>query len=216
MRIAICCADVGSIARGKFGWAALDSEVGEVRTGTSIEDFASVVAALLNTGVPVALGFECPLFVPLPRDPMRLTSARRGEGSRPWCAGAGAGALATGLTEVTWMLARVRERVSVAPPVHFEWRDFSASPSGLLIWEAFVSGALKTTSHTGDAERGVEAMRSRLPDPTDANRISEPEVFSLAAAALLRAGWRIPNAFLAQPCLVLAPDHDAPSGSATP
>jgi hypothetical protein len=38
------------------------------------------IAADLNAGHHVALGFECPLFVPVSEDPNGLTSARPGEG----------------------------------------------------------------------------------------------------------------------------------------
>src|SRR5262245_58986181 len=101
MSLEIFCADIGSIARDRFGWTRKISGESDKTglSGTSIIDLVDAVAEDLNAGRKVALGFECPLFVPLPRNPHLLTAVRPGEGSRPWCAGAGSGALATGLTE---------------------------------------------------------------------------------------------------------------------
>jgi hypothetical protein len=68
---------------------------------------------------PVALGFECPLFVPLNLQPEALTTARSGEGSRPWSAGAGCGALATGLVQVAWILRKIRQELQAPTPLVF-------------------------------------------------------------------------------------------------
>src|SRR5215217_6248450 len=92
---AIFCADIGSIAVGKFDWAGIlrGSEPQELVSGSEIAQLAETVADKLNSGVPVALGFECPLSVPISKDPARLTSARNGEGRRAWSASGGSGAL---------------------------------------------------------------------------------------------------------------------------
>src|SRR5271167_3182425 len=97
-----------------FGWArlAVDASGSVCSSGREIQSFADNIAADINAGHRVALGFECPLFVPVPDDPKHLTSARPGEGNRAWSAGAGAGSLATGLTETVWILDRVRRRLS--------------------------------------------------------------------------------------------------------
>ena len=105
MPLVIHCADIGSVKTGNFGWARLGvgEPNGQCTIGRDIEDFAGGVAADINAGAQVALGFECPLFLPLSEDPTGLTSARPGEGDRAWSAGAGAAALATGLTETVWV-----------------------------------------------------------------------------------------------------------------
>jgi hypothetical protein len=101
MSLVIHCAPIGSVKNGNFGWArlAVDAPSTACTTGRDIEQFAEGVAVDINAGLRVALGFECSLFLPLPEDPAGLTSARPGEGDRAWSAGAGAGSLATGLTE---------------------------------------------------------------------------------------------------------------------
>jgi len=57
---AIFCADIGSIAVGKFGWAGIlrGSEPQELVSGSEIAQLAETVADRLNSGVPVALGFD--------------------------------------------------------------------------------------------------------------------------------------------------------------
>src|SRR5258708_25174372 len=102
MELTIACADIGSIRKGRFGWALRDypEDLAARDDDNDIAVFVREISQRLRDGRPVALGFECPLFVPLPEDPVELTRARKGEGNRAWCARAGAGALATGLTEV--------------------------------------------------------------------------------------------------------------------
>lgn len=73
--LVIYCADIGSIATDKFGWARDVGPGGNVevrRGGSEIDVLASSVAEDLDDGRAVALGFECPQYIPvaeLPRDP---------------------------------------------------------------------------------------------------------------------------------------------------
>src|SRR5437867_4377744 len=101
MNLVAYCADVGSVAAGSFGWASHPSREGAAPT--DIRALAEAVAEDLNAARRVALGFECPLFVPLADDPAELLSAREGDGSRPWSAGAGPTVLAVGLVEAAWI-----------------------------------------------------------------------------------------------------------------
>src|ERR1700733_7616065 len=103
--LVLYCDDIGSVKKGNFGWARLCHEEmeSECEARNSILDLVRAVVEDLKRGNPVALGFECPLFVPLPEDPGDLTKERVGERDRPWSAGAGAACLATGLTETVWI-----------------------------------------------------------------------------------------------------------------
>jgi hypothetical protein len=201
--VIVYCADVGSIAAGNFAWARGRPD-GPFEDGTDIVELASRVADDLDRSRSVALGFECPLFVPLPRDPRLLTQGRPGDGNRAWCAGAGAGALAVGLTEVGWVLRAIRERLRSEVPVHLRWDCFVRSSfPGLLLWEAFISGAGKGRSHADDARRAVKLFLDSWPTLDHANIISAGEVFSLVGAGLLRSGWTVSPSVLASPCLVI-------------
>ena len=148
------------------------------------------IANDLNSGSRVALGFECPLFVPLPEDPAGLTSARPGEGDRAWSAGAGAGSLATGLTETVWILDQVKRRTDDSPAVFVDWARFRAATSGLFVWEAFVTKAAQAGTHHGDAELAAFSFRGYLHELERHNAVRcEGSVRSLFGAALLQAGW---------------------------
>lgn len=203
--LALVCADIGSVKNGNFAWYERD--------GASALDPSSLarqVAAFMNAGRPVALGFECPLFVPLPDDDWSLGSARPGEGARAWSAGAGCGALSTGLVQVAWVLRAIRAQLDTPGSAHLAWDSFSAAGRGLLVWEAFVSGGQKGVDHLDDARLAVAAFESALPDPAARNAIQcASEVYSLAGAALLRAGWSTDVALLSQPCLVIKGEHGA-------
>lgn len=56
------------------------------------------------------------------KNPVELTSSRQGEGSRAWSAGAGCGALATGLTETLWVLEYIfrESEIGIKPTYDFE------------------------------------------------------------------------------------------------
>ena len=197
--LATVCADIGSAAKGNFGWWSSAGESGDLPSS-----LVTHVAALLNDRQPVALGFECPLFVPLVASEMQLTSARPGEGSRAWSAGAGCGALATGLVQVVWVLEQVRLSLHAPVSAHLAWPTFVAANSGLFLWEAFVSGAAKHDSHSRDAQAGAEAFLASLPDPAAANAVvCTSPVYSLVGAALLRSGWSEDTSLLRKACLVM-------------
>jgi hypothetical protein len=211
--LAIYCADIGSIPNANFGWArgGVSSGGPEEHDGDSgaIGDLVEAVARDLGDQRRVALGFECPLFVPVPHDPIRLGRARLGEGSRPWSAGAGSGAMATGVVQVAWVLARLRERCPTER-LFLDWTSFQAADTSLFLWEAFVSAEAKGTSHVGDATIAVECFADALPDPTTGNALAAELPLSLVGAAALWSGWSRDATLLHAPCLVLR--AAAPSG----
>ena len=202
------CADIGSVAAGRFGWAATNADGQTRASGTDIRDFAQRIATHLNSERPACVGFECPLFVPLREDPERLTRARSGDGSRAWSAGAGTGALATGLVEVSWILREVRRELDREVGSHLEWESFVAG-DGLFLWEAFVSGRAKPQAdgnpHAADAMLALEAFVDALPDPMSINAVQEKDVISLIGMSLLRTGWTENVKSLEAPCLVIKP-----------
>jgi hypothetical protein len=209
MTTSVYCADIGSVAANNFGWFGLG--LGDrPETGVSMPGLAEAVAAVLRGERPVALGFECPLFVPIRQRPVELTSGRPGDGNRAWSAGAGCGALATGLVQVVWLLREIRRLVGGARPAFLEWESFVRHGSGLFVWEAFVSGKAKGAGHLADAQVAVEAFRHAVTQPTVASAVTATEeTYSLIGAALLRSGWSSDLAILANPCLVVRADPRA-------
>ncbi len=195
----IACADIGSVSQGNFAWAASDGAEGKLPS-----ELVAHVARLLSSGESVALGFECPLFVPVPEYEGDLGEGRIGEGSRPWSAGAGAGALATGLAQVAWVLARTKTLITVPASGHLKWDEFSAAPGSLLVWEAFVTGTAKGANHIEDARLAVQAFRESLPFPASASEVRvQGLVQSLVGAALLSSGWSSNLALLKQECIAI-------------
>jgi hypothetical protein len=207
-RLAIYCADIGSVKRGNFAWARIINK--SERTSDNIRELVSVIARDLSAGLKVALGFECPLFVPIAEDPINLTSARIGEGSRAWSAGAGCGSLATGLTETTWILEKLIEHIKV--PAFLGWEEFKKADAGLFIWEAFVSVKPVSTVRNQNIYDALVAARTfdkkRLDEPFE-SQITCKNARSLIGAALLQTGWSDQVSVLSQQCIVVKGEFNA-------
>lgn len=200
--LAVFCADVGSIKNNKFGWAAKLPDEPAMKKGAGIHEFAALISSSLEKGLKVSIGFECPLFVPVREDAVSVNSARNGEGNRSWSAGAGTGALATGIVEVLWILNQVAKLTGRTYQAEMSWDKFLLTDT-VHFWEAFVSSTSKGTDHTDDAAKAVEAFVTALPSLSEANAITEKNVLSLVGAAALRSGWSSNLAILAEPCLVI-------------
>lgn len=214
-QLAVYCADVGSIRQGNFGWAREEVPARKIerqRGGTEIRELIDAVAKDLAAGIPVALGFECPLFVPVPEDPFRLGAARPGEGTRPWSAGAGTGALTTGLVQAAWVLTELRNR-RPGDRVFLDWTAFEAVDAGLFLWEAFVTEKAKAVTHVDDATIAVTCFTAALPDPGRASAVTAERPLSLVGAAAAWAGWSDDIELLRTPCLVLKAAAPAVAGA---
>lgn len=201
----VFCADIGSIARGKFAWArrlagGADEEVHEP---ASINSLAVAVVYQLVHGRPVALGFEMPLFVPVPAASEQLGKARPCDKNAPaWSSGVGASVMATGLPQVAWILRRIHEHV---PDVglYVQWEPFALAQQGVLLWEAFVTRDAKGKTDEEDAVIGVKAFCAQFPEPGDDDAKLTEQPLSLAAAAAAWAGWPIALDALRSSCVLI-------------
>jgi hypothetical protein len=204
--IAIGVIDVGSPKGGKLGWAILAPNADPV-LGKDLDAFIDAMTAL-GANWPLAIGFEAPLFIPTPAEALKILSGRKGEGSRPWSAGAGATVTTAALAVVTYTLAGLRRGLSQAAAS----TDFGAlpgRPGDTLFFEAFVTAAAKGDGHAHDAFIAAREVRALLGgDRAYRSAIDEPEVFSLLGASLLRTGWSTDLAVLSTPCLVVKPGFD--------
>jgi hypothetical protein len=204
--IAVGVIDVGSPKGGKLGWAILAPNADPV-LGKDLDAFVDAMTTLGATW-PLAIGFEAPLFIPTPAEALKILSGRRGEGSRPWSAGAGAAVTTAALAVVTYALAGLREGLSQAAAS----TDISALPTrpgDTLFFEAFVTATVKGADHADDALIAAREMRALLAgDRPYRSAIDEPEVFSLLGASLLRTGWSTDLGVLSAPCLVVRPGFD--------
>ncbi|MGW7202205.1 hypothetical protein [Streptomyces sp. NPDC054837] len=198
MRTRVVGVDVGSVALGRFAWAAVDVPSSTLAAqGSDPETAVLALAEGLASGGRAALVLEAPMAVPVPAGWQELGRARAGEGNRPWSAGAGAGVLATGVAQAAWLLARLAH---VLPGTAATTRpDHWTAPDGppLLLAEALVSGAGKPVPtesgpHAADAEAAARALAERLPDLTSDVHCAPHRPFNLIAAAALWAGLDIP------------------------
>ena len=205
MQLRVYCADIGSVRRDNFGWASrcIGPDPRESRCN-DIQQLAKHVASDLNSGRKVALGFECPLWVPVACDPRELTSARCGDGNRAWSAAAGATSLAAGLTETAWVLGEIRTETWHVE-AFLDWPQFSAAEHGLFLWEAFVTGGNKSgSSDEEDAAAAVCTFIKAAKGRCLTSDVTSPHtVRSLIGAALLWAGWSNDLQLLRTSCIVI-------------
>ncbi|MBA4417716.1 MAG: hypothetical protein C0392_07375 [Syntrophus sp. (in: bacteria)] len=194
------CADVGSIPNGNFGWAS--SSDGGLKNGTDIGIFAADIADAIKSEGKVSIGFECPLFVPVRDESRAVASARHGEGQRSWSAGAGTGALATGIVQSLWVMRRIKVILGYAPKPTFDWAEFEKTNS-LFLWEAFVASGSKNTTHCQDAEAALRHFMTFAGKSGGVSAIQESSVMSLIGACAIRAGWSKDIELLWKPCLVI-------------
>jgi hypothetical protein len=158
----VFCVDVGSPKR--IGWADSDGHSG---TGDKLGEALEKLSDRLRAGHRVALGFEAPIWTPVRNDLSRITARRDGietKYNRAWSAGAGTGALGAALALMPWCLSRIaRSAGNVATTVDLQ--RFKKN-GGLFLWEAFVSGAMKSieNTHDGDAKLACNAFLKRWPN----------------------------------------------------
>ena len=205
--LVVWAADVGSIKQGRFGYCRLQADgLQEPQYGEDIGGFADRIAEDLLRGKQVALGFECPLFVPVPDSKLDLLRGRRIDGNRPWSAGAGSGALVTGLVECAWVLREIFEKAGAKVQPTLDWECFVSGGANLFLWEAFVSGKAKTSSSSGNSNGHIHdaetAAREFLTADKKVSR-EDADVFSLAGAALLYTGLTTDREVLKKQCMVI-------------
>ena len=107
--------DVGSTrhatgATPKFAWVRVDADDSTYGLGShSIDELVSRMARDLNAGASIAVGFEAPLFMPVPLLSSQLSSSRKGEGNRSFAAPAGSTVALLALHQCAWILTELRK-----------------------------------------------------------------------------------------------------------
>ena len=216
--LTIACADIGRAStdpkENRFGWAVRrQGEPTIWKEGVDLPGFVDAIVDAIGDG-RVALGFECPMWVPVTEDPTELTKARSEDwvsrdGAkqwRPWSAGAGVAVTGVGLTQIAWILERVRQKAGTCPEVFFDWRRFAEAETGVFFWEALVSGGKASPSgegleHVADAKAAVE--RFAVQSEEEPMIPVQTRVRSLVGGALLWAGWSTDVGLLHRPCVVV-------------
>ena len=186
----ICVIDIGSPKLGNLGWCLIDCQTGEEHSGFNLDElFPHFAKVTKNNGL--ILGLEAPLFVPLRKDLMVATRARKGEGKRPWSAGAGAQVLVINLPIMVYLFEGIQ---SYCPNVSYCLNEdrFTSKPQQIMLFEALVSGADKGSSHINDAQimarNCVQYSEKNILPISILQHEDNTDYFNLAAAALLRCG----------------------------
>jgi hypothetical protein len=210
MSLVVAAVDVGSLAN--IGWWRADGDAGA--GGHDLDVLVEQLVADLNAGIAVALGFEAPLFIPRPSESSQLNKQRLGDRGRPWCAGAGTGALALGIQQATYVLSAIARDFGGGLAVGFDCAALESGAAQLVLWEAFVSGKSKNRAafdpHVDDARVAVVEFHARFASGLMTSDVDDVDVLNLAAAALLATGLTDDIALLTQPCAVVrAPDFVA-------
>lgn len=198
-QVSVFGVDVGSVRRkGGFSWSTADA----VQRGQdNPRELGDAVLAALADG-QVALAFECPLSVPVPEVSgdgwADLGRARAGEGNRSWSAGAGTGALATGLVQLAWLLRYVADGSKASLRVTTQVGVFMAHDADLLVAEAMVTNDGKPEPVDGyqdhaDALAAARRLGELLEQASSGQSESDvrcaPHVaLNVAAAAAMHAG----------------------------
>jgi hypothetical protein len=201
LRLMVFAADVGSIRKGNFAWASDPALSG--RDHVSIAELASSMAEAVKSGQRIALGMECPLFVPCPVSLSELGRARQGEEALAWSAQVGAIVAMLGFQQLCWILRTVRDQLSGNPTGTLEWSEFSGGQHTLFLWEAFVSGKAKGVDHLEDALIAVRAFRESRSRRDWRTSVSCPHPASLAGAALIWSGWSHDTGLVQTPAEVI-------------
>ncbi len=208
MKRAIYACDVGSIRQGNFAWTRIDPSNQEKPDGDG--DIARLCSRLISdlmNNVSVALGFEAPLFLPVPDSADNLSQGRSNEGNRSCFAPAGAYVATLALHQTAWIFKRLHDaRLNFHSTFDWHlWQSNNTVPV-LLCWEAFISGKHKGPSHKKDSEKAAKLFlkfEGKLVTPEDDVTAERP--LSLVAAAALWAGICQKPDLICCDCLVLKP-----------
>ncbi|MBF6302547.1 hypothetical protein IU459_34150 [Nocardia amamiensis] len=202
-QLVIAAVDVGKLAN--VGWWRI-AEV-EASGGRDLDDLVTSLAADLNEGRPVALGFEAPLFIPNPSSTGGLGRQREGEAGRPWCAGAGTITLAFGVQQASYVAHRIAGTLHRPIRAGVDAESLLDGSLDLLIWEAFVSAGSKDRAaadpHISDARAAAEEFQRRAATGHVRSDIAATQVLNLVAAALLASGLATDTSLLTSPCVVV-------------
>ncbi|WP_160310613.1 hypothetical protein [Azospirillum thiophilum] len=205
MSMHVAVVDIGSPEKKNLGWAIEGPSLSD--SGGDVDRFIERSGEVMRTG-PLALGFEAPMYVPMRDLPEYLTRGRSGEANRPFSAGAGCGALVTGLVVVPYILAGLLKACPFAT-ASLDWTTLPTRPGEVFLFEAFVSGvgrkgSVTTVDHVADARAALHRFQAKAAGPAPmTSDLGDSVCLNLLGAALLRTGWPVGVGVLSQPCLVV-------------
>jgi hypothetical protein len=210
----IYAVDIGSTLTDRngnqaFAWASVGKTPLEegVRCSSDINILAKEINHDLLEGYSVALGFEAPLFIPVPTDSERLSRGRDGDGDRSWSAQAGASVATLGLHQSAWLLRYLAKSCSGLTRLLLDYRLWLSRDGApvLLLWEAFVSGEARDEDHKRDAASAATYFLAHEANLSSKAACRADNPISLIGSAALWAGWSRDLNLLHAEVLVLKP-----------
>lgn len=204
--VVIYACDIGSIIQDSFAWV----RVIPGRDPSASNDINILVESLLqdiDNGMNIALGFESPLFMPIPTNSQGLNHGRQGEGCFSMFAQAGLAVTTIGIQQISWILNKLKGKNLLYTLKHNEW--LIAQKPTLLLWEAFVAGNPHAApgNHQGDAATAAVYFLDNMNNLNEINAVYAENPLSLVHATALWAGLANDTERLHSNCLVLKPQH---------
>lgn len=193
---AIYACDIGAAHLGNFAWARVEPDAGDEILGSS--NICSLVNRLkedLRYEYSVALGFEAPLFIPVPESADDLSKGRQGEGNRSFAAPIGGFVTTLGMHQAAWVLRKIflSHGKTCAFTLDPENWPPTMSRQSLFCWEAFVAGTAHSKSgeqaHLKDAATAAMEFLCKEDQLMEANAVTAKNPFSLIGAVALWSGW---------------------------
>ena len=196
-RVIYAC-DIGSTLYQKkrggpaFGWARLNPNEGtkSIRGSSDIQQLVEQLQLDIEVGYSVSLGFESPLFIPIPDNAEELSKKREGEGDRSWSAPSGAAVTTLGIHQSAWILKKIHKFSSSRYEFTLDLKNWPPTDYQhiLFCWEAFVSGKdAHSTDDMRDAATAVVFFFENERKLVNAVTVEKP--ISLIGAVALWSGW---------------------------
>lgn len=192
-----------------FAWARLNPDEGikSIQGSSDIKQLVKRLELDIDEGYSVALGFEAPLFIPIPDNSRDLSKGREGEGRRSFASQIGLSVSALGIHQSAWILKRLHESSSRKCEFKLDlqcWPPPSHRPI-LFCWEAFVSEKAHSDQDMKDAATAVVFFFDNERNLQEVNAVRAENTISLIGAAALWSGWTSDLAYLHKTTLVLKP-----------
>ena len=102
-RVIYAC-DVGSVRAESFAWARVLPGNSNPTASFDIDGLITSLRQDAESGMSIALGFESPIFMPIPESSEKLNKGRNSEGNRSMFASAGVYVTTLGIHESAWIL----------------------------------------------------------------------------------------------------------------
>jgi hypothetical protein len=200
--------DIGSVKQNRFAWSRVVSLKAKPIASRNIDGLLDQIEHDVRSGASIALGFEAPLFMPVPLRSKDLNSGRIGEANRSMFAPVGAFVTTLAIHEAAWILRGLRDRIGATIDFTVDWQRPWRSGKGkakLLVWEAFVSSLAHGDTHERDAVTAARYFVQCEHRFAEVNSVTCEQPFSLIHCAAIFAGWSADVAGLHSDCLVLKP-----------